>query len=108
MLQHPRGYEAEASIRSNDDIEEGPLGHVVHSIRGSMSQFQVTTPTTPRFASCTACSKMVLDEFAQSGFGLLLKTAKNPKYLEDITGLAGLMSEANFDDVIVCSDEDDF
>ena len=49
-----------------------------------------------------------MDEFAKCGFDLLLKTANDCKYLENLAGLTHLMSDMNFDDIIVCSDEDDF
>ena len=110
MLQHPNGLMASASIGSSDQQpEEGPLGETFHSLRGSISNFHFTRPTTQRFSNCTACSQKVLEEFAHKGFQLLLQTSDNPKYLEDLTGLSNLMSDMNFDDVIVCSDsEDDF
>ena len=90
-----------SSISGGED-EGGPLGNVVHSIRGSISNFQIFTPTTSRFTNCTACSQKVLQEFATQGFDLLLKTSQNPKYLEDLTGLSALLSEDQFDDVIEC------
>ncbi len=109
VLQHSDGLMASASI-SDLPEEEGPLGPTVHSIRGSLSSFQNTRPTTLRFSNCTACSQSVLEEFAKSGFDLLMNTAKDAKYLEALTGLDKLMNESNFDDVIVCSDlsDDDF
>ena len=73
-----------------------------------LSTFEITRPTTQRFPNCTACSKNVLEEFAKSGFDLLLETAKDCKYLENLAGLTHLMSEMNFDDIIACSDDDDF
>jgi ubiquitin-like modifier-activating enzyme ATG7 len=93
---------------SEDDEGEGPLGRTVHSIRGSISNFQFHMPTTQRFPNCTACSREVLDSFAASGFELLHQTSKNSKHLEDLTGLSSLMSETNFEDIIECSDDDDF
>ena len=109
MLQHPLGPMASASVslqQSNDDQDEGPLGPTVHSVRGSISNFHISKPTTSRFTNCTACSQSVLEEFAKSGFELLLQTAKDPKYLENLTGLDKLMADTNFDDVIECSDDD--
>ena len=109
VLQHPNGVLATSSI-SNDgnNIAEGALGPVFHSIRGSISTFEITRPTTQRFPNCTACCKNVLEEFAKSGFDLLLETAKDCKYLENLAGLTHLMSDMNFDDIIACSDDDDF
>ena len=107
ILQHEKGTMASASIKSNGD--EGPLGPTVHSIRGSISSFQISKPTTQRFTQCTACSKNVLEAFKENGFELLLKISKDAKYLEKLTGLDQLMDDSNFDDVIACSDsEDDF
>merc|ERR1712141_245214 len=51
ILQHPCGIMASARCTNNvviseaADEDEGPLGHVVHSIRGSISNFTVQTPT---------------------------------------------------------------
>ncbi len=107
MIQHPEGANAPASIsREADEKSEGILGRTSHSIRGSLSSLEFTFPTTERFSQCTACSKLVLDEFARSGFDLLMKTASNNKFLEDLTGLSELMAAANLDDVIACSDSD--
>jgi len=113
-LQHPSGLMASAlcnQVNSLDSSEvaevDGPLGPVVHSIRGSISNFQIHTPTTSRFTNCTACSQKVLDEFSQGGFELLLKTSQNPKYLEEITGISDLMSDVQLDDVIECFTDDE-
>ena len=107
VLQHPMFTMAPSTI-SGEFGTEGALGPVFHSIRGSISTFDITRPTTERFPNCTACCKNVLEEFAKSGFDLLLETAKDCKYLENLAGLTHLMSETNFDDIIACSDEDDF
>ena len=96
-----------SSISGGED-EGGPLGNVVHSIRGSISNFQIFTPTTSRFTNCTACSEKVLCEFSKEGFDLLLKTSQNPKYLEDITGIAALLSKVQLDDVIESFSDDEF
>lgn len=108
-LQHPMGVLASAVTKEDHDQDTtSPLGPTIHSIRGSISSFSISKPTTQRFSNCTACSQKVLEEFKESGFDLLLQTAKDNKYLEKLTGLDDLMSMSNFDDVIACSDEDDF
>lgn len=108
ILQHPLGLSSSAVTKEDFNQDSSPLGPTIHSLRGSISSFSISKPTTQRFSNCTACSQKVLEEFNASGFELLLNTAKDSKYLEKLTGLEELMSMSNFDDVIACSDEDDF
>jgi hypothetical protein len=65
-------------------------------------------PTTPLFSHCTACSSNVLSAFALDKFGLFIKAANSAKFLEDLAGLSNLLSDDIIDDVIECSDSDDF
>ena len=84
--------------------------YVPHSIRGSIFSFEQFQPTTELFSNCTACSQSVLEAFKKDGFGLLCEACNCPNYLEDLTGLSKLLSQANMDDIEVdfSGSDDDF
>ena len=83
------------------------LGLVPHQIRGFLSRFQNVIPASQRFDKCTACSNIVLNEYAKDGFEFLLKVFNTPNYLEDLTGLSKLYAETLDDHVWELSDDDD-
>ena len=50
-----------------------------------------------------------MSAFASEKFSMFLKAANSAKYLEDLSGITGLLSDTKLDDVIACEDdEDDF
>jgi len=108
-LAHPLGSAAPAGAGAGGEWSESVLGTVPHTIRGSLHNFTQLAPTGPAFTQCTACSPKVLELFKQEGFELIRKVGENPKYLEDITGLTDLMSDADLmDGVIDLADDDTF
>lgn len=50
---------AEAGISSQQDVKEGVLGPVPHSLRGFLGRHQQLTPATAAFKQCPACSDKV-------------------------------------------------
>ena len=69
------------------------LGSVPHQIRGFLSSYQLMTPTTPRFDSCTACSLNVVQHYKSQGFEFIQKVTDDTSggmFLEELTGLASL------------------
>lgn len=85
---------------------EGLLGCVPHSIRGSIHTYSQFLPTTPSFPQCTACSDVVLKALEKEKMEFLKNVCNESNYLEDLTGLANLMNEANLDEVIEFDDDD--
>ncbi len=112
MLQHPDGADAPASTSVRERISssesaklEGVLGLVPHSARGFVHSFSQFLPTTPLFSHCTACSPPVLEALERDGFALLKRACNEPGYLERLSGLEGLVSDAVIDDVEELEDE---
>ena len=112
LLQHPdKGLAPADSNPEQEDINESgseasPLGIVPHQIRGFLSRFQNVIPASERFDKCTACSDVVLGEYAKDGFQFLLKVFNTPNYLEDLTGLSQLYADTLEDHVWELSDTD--
>lgn len=77
-----------------------------HSIRGSIHSFHQFLPTTPSFSHCTACSSKVLELYKRDGFQFLKNVCNNSSYLDEMTGLQHLMTEANLDEVLEFDDDD--
>jgi ubiquitin-like modifier-activating enzyme ATG7 len=87
LLQHPlKGYApAEAA--------GGALGPVPHMIRGQLSGFSQVVMQGVAFSQCTACSPAVLEAYRRDGWGFVAKVLQNPKWLEELTGLAELQRQ---------------
>ena len=85
------------------------LGSVPHTIRGSLHGFSQVTPVGPAFSQCTGCSDKVLSMLRQEGWDMVRRVMESPQYLEDVTGLTDLMSDADLmASVIDIADDDTF
>ncbi|CAB4059442.1 ATG7 [Lepeophtheirus salmonis] len=101
MIQHKKKGFAPAGTQDSESV----LGLVPHSIRGSMNTFSQFCPTTSAFDRCTACSHMVLKEFAENRFQFIQKVCNSSSYIEDITGLSTLLSGVNLDDIVALNSD---
>ena len=103
-LTHDLGPAAPAS-GGHDSV----LGSVPHTIRGSLHGFTQVTPLGPAFSQCTGCSDQVLSTLRSEGWEMVKRVMESPKYLEDLTGLTDLMSDADLmAGVIDIADDDTF
>jgi len=110
LLQHPdRGHApafmnhaAVEQMHQNDTF-----GLLPHQIRGFLAQFSEVLPCTAAFSHCTACSQLVLDEYAKNGFGFLLRVFDDADYLETVAGLKELQLSTAIGEVLVLGDDDD-
>ena len=85
------------------------LGTVPHTIRGSLHGFSQVTPIGPAFSQCTGCSDKVLTMLRQEGWEMVTEGDGVSHYLEDVTGLTDLMSDADLmASVIDIADDDTF
>ncbi|KAI9016019.1 hypothetical protein DFJ74DRAFT_635227 [Hyaloraphidium curvatum] len=95
VVNHPDGIFAPA-FASSDPAAAVPasattaLGVVPHQIRGFLGQFSTMSIVGRRFTECTACSDKVIEEYLRNGYGFFLKAFQDPKYIEELTGLAEL------------------
>jgi ubiquitin-like modifier-activating enzyme ATG7 len=102
MFHHPMGHRAPAPGRIDgggsryapvDDAagpDSSPLGRLPHQIRGTVATYTMMTPTVPAFASCTACSDRVVEEYRGGGFDFVKSVCcdEDGSYLEGVSGLA--------------------
>ncbi|XP_049775699.1 ubiquitin-like modifier-activating enzyme ATG7 [Schistocerca cancellata] len=112
VLQHPlRGHApAEGVLDSNKTPSydsQCPLGIVPHSIRGFLSSYEQLICVSHAFQNCTACSKMVIQEYQQQGFAFLMAAFNNPHHLEDLTGLTEIHQKSEDAEVWELSDMSD-
>jgi len=100
------------AVKNDDPTEnessEGILGVIPHSIRGSIHTYTQYLPATPAFPQCTACSKSVIQAYKTDGFELMRKVAENPKFLEDLTGLTNLLTDAQLMEGVIDLEDDEF
>lgn len=61
----------------------------------------------PAFDRCTACSRVVMDEYTASKFDFLLRVFNESGYLEQLTGLDKLQEESEAAMEAVDWDEDE-
>ena len=102
-LSHPEGPAAPPSG------SESLLGGVPHTVRASLSSFSQLTPVGPVFSQCTGCSPRVLSQLRREGWEMVRQVMDSPKYLEDLTGLTDLMSDADLMAAVIdISDDDSF
>ena len=88
---------------------ESLLGGVPHTIRAYLSSFTQLTPVGPVFSQCTGCSPKVLSQLRSEGWDMVRQVMDTPKYLEDLTGLTDLMSDADLMAAVLdVSDDDSF
>merc|ERR1711911_103644 len=77
-------------------------GLVPHSLRGFLHRHQLVIPATESFYNCTACSPLVMEQYAKDGFAFLLEVFNNPDYLEQVSGLADLHKDMACIEVFFC------
>ena len=84
--------DAMTTVQQHQEPDKGdsPLGVVPHSIRGFLHRHQQVLPATEAFYNCTACSPLILQRYAESGYAFLLEVFNNPDCLEQVSGLADL------------------
>lgn len=107
ILQHPDKSAACAGVSGTEDITEGVLGPVPHTIRGFLSQHQQLTPATVAFSQCSACSPKVVSTYKSEGIDFLLKVFNSPAYLEELTGLSKLHQDIDIDQIWALSDSEE-
>ncbi len=69
-----------------------------------MHSFSQFLPTTSLFSNCSACSPNVIKAFQEGGAEFMIQACNEPKYLEELSGLLSLLSDAALEDVV--SDDD--
>lgn len=96
LLHHPKGFDAPANISQDwsNSSNLTPFGLIPHTIRGFLAQYNNVLVIGNAYDKCTACSKIVLEEYNKRGFEFLLQVFNSPNYLEDITGLTKMKKEA--------------
>ena len=96
LVHHEQGHRAAAEeARAVFDQLPRPLGLLPHQVRGFVAHFGQIVATGHAFDRCTACSKTIVDEYRAKGFdGFLLRAFNEPKYLEELSGLAAMAAEA--------------
>lgn len=51
------------------------------------------------FDKCIGCSKIIVDEYIKNKEEFIVKACNQPDYLEELTGIAEMMRNVNFNDV---------
>ncbi|KAI9338523.1 hypothetical protein BDR26DRAFT_838181 [Obelidium mucronatum] len=100
ILNHPNGQWAPAdTVAGPTEPTQHPLGIVPHQIRGFLTHFSNLLVSGRSYDKCTACSAPVLEEYKRDGAVFVEKVLKNPKYLEELTGLTKLHNDTENADV---------
>eukprot|EP00887_Chlorella_sp_A99_P000291 scaffold13.g291.t1 len=69
---------------------EPALGEAPHMVRGQLGGFSQMQLTGQAFAQCTACSATVVAAYRLQGHDFVLQGLRDPRSLEDLTGLSEL------------------
>jgi len=105
VLQHPKGINAPsppvglvrgAAQQPTPEADEhsSVLGLVPHQLRGYLARFNSVMITGAAFKNCTGCGDAILHAYESEGFPMLLRVFNELGYLEKLTGLDKLHSEA--------------
>jgi len=105
IINSPDGIYSKADTSTSPfDKTPTPLGLIPHQIRGFLTHFNNLLVVGQKFAQCTACSKIVIDEYQKNGIEFIQKVISSPNYLEELTGLADLHKEG---ELLNCDWDDD-
>ncbi|XP_053687462.1 ubiquitin-like modifier-activating enzyme ATG7 [Sabethes cyaneus] len=111
LLQHDNRDAAPAYYRlqnSNDPVEnipEGLLGVLPHSIRGNICNYNHLITATEQFSECIACSKHIMSKYDQDGNAFVMSVLNSSTILEDISGVSKLTDNATEDIDFLTDDE---
>ncbi|XP_053692381.1 LOW QUALITY PROTEIN: ubiquitin-like modifier-activating enzyme ATG7 [Sabethes cyaneus] len=100
LLQHscrdaaPAYYRLQHFDGPAEDVPEGLLGVLPHSIRGNISDFNHLITVTEQFSECIACSKQLMTKYEQDGNAFIINVLNSCKILEDISGVSKLTDNA--------------
>ncbi|XBW36852.1 hypothetical protein QEN19_002431 [Hanseniaspora menglaensis] len=72
---------------------EQPNKIVENQIRGSLDNFTISRNTMENYKYCSACSENVIGEYKSQKWEFVKKALKNPKHVEDISGLTAVHLE---------------
>ncbi|EKX47763.1 hypothetical protein GUITHDRAFT_86202 [Guillardia theta CCMP2712] len=91
LLHHPKGCLAQAD--TEEEQEGTDLGILPHQIRGFLSSFSNVVVQGRPFKHCTACSAVILNQYATRGNEFLLRAFNEPNFLEEASGLTDMLRE---------------
>lgn len=83
-------YKISNTAGNVEDIPEGILGRIPHSIRGNINAFDYLITATERFSQCIACSDQILEQFDREKRKFVIDALNSAKILEDIAGISDL------------------
>lgn len=97
-----------AATLQAEAVGDAALGPPAHMLRGQLGGFGQLALTGAAFSQCTACSPAVVAALRFGGWPWLLSALREPKMLEELTGLAAMhaaaeMADLDFED----SDDED-
>lgn len=88
LLQHPQRQRAPAKART-------ALGLVPHQLRGSLESFSLLNLVSEAAPHCTACSPAVVEAARREGWGFVRRALRDPRVLEEVSGLARIKAETD-------------
>lgn len=92
LLHHPQGASAPAQLAGDEPVTR--FGIVPQQLRGSLLDMQVHPMLGHAFDKCTACSDRIVDTYKRDGTEFVVKVLKEPKLLEEVSGLTEMKKEA--------------
>lgn len=110
VVVHPDGVNAPPPSKESPERARNPdilpLGPPPHMVRGQLNGFQQVVMEGCAFSQCTACSGVVVGEYAERGAEFVMAAVGDAKYLEQVTGLDKLFVGLD-DDLEGMDDEDE-
>lgn len=91
VLHHPlRHHAPHDAPKELSDPGTTTLGTLPHQIRGFLTHFSALPLFGHAYSKCTACSEAIVSEYEKRGIDFLLEVFNNPRFLEQVSGLANM------------------
>ncbi len=111
----PRERKSSPSSPSSDSDSESeeqeldlPLGEPAHMVRGRLgAAFEQRAMVAEAFDGCTACSSRAVAAYRCRGAAFVLDALRDPRSLEELTGLDELQASAEAMAMAVSSEEEE-
>lgn len=95
VIQHPdQGLASADTTMHPSEPASTPLGLVPHQIRGFLSHFSNMLIVGSAYDQCTACSDIIIKHYKKDGIDFVKRAIKEPKWLEELSGLKQLHETA--------------
>lgn len=98
ILNHPKGNAA-AAREDHLQCDRSTLGILPQQIRGDLNTFETKCLYGEAYDKCTGCSQKIQTAYLSDRAQFMIQVCNDSDYLEELSGLAEMNRQINYDDV---------